>query len=277
MQIYLGDTPLDYRGIQLGNVNISNVEHNPNAEAEAFIIAAGITNPTQQSAIIDLVSQLKGVGLWERMYAIYPFVGGNANSHKYNLKNPQDTDAAFRLTFFGNWTQNSNGITGNGTDTYAQTYLSPQAFSMSLNGSIGVYSRTNVQNSGYDMGAYDIGTNQLGLISRFVDGKFYAGMPIDGVNTATNNNSLGLFTACQTNGFNVTGYKNSTQLVNNSDGFTTSISNPIYIGATYGGIAASSSTRNYAFAFIGNSLTASQVTAYYTIIQTFQTSLGRQV
>jgi hypothetical protein len=276
MQVYLGNTPLDYRGIQLGDTNIQTIGFQPTADADAFISAAGITNPTQQSAITNLVASLQGAGLWNKMYAIYPFVGGNANSHKYNLKNPQDTDAAFRLTFYGNWTQNSNGITGNAFDTYAQTYLSPQALSINTNGSIGIYSRTNTA-VGYDMGAYDIGTNQLGLICRYIDNKFYAGMPIDGVNTFSNSDSRGLFTACQTGGGNVTGYKNATQVINQSDSFVTSIVNPIYIGATYGGIDASASNRNYAFAFIGNTLSAAEVSAYYTIIQTFETALGRQV
>jgi hypothetical protein len=277
MQVYLGDTPLDYRGIQLGDTNIQNVMYNPNSDAEAFINAAGITNPTEQSAIITLVLQLKGAGIWDRMYAIYPFVGGTANSNKYNLKNPQDTNAAFRLTFNGGWTYNSNGITGNGTNTYAVTHISPVTFDIESFGSIGVYSRTATANKSYDMGAYDVPTSQLALISRYTNGLFYAGMPLDDQSTITNPDGRGLFTACQNNGFTCTGYKNATQVINRADGFPSGITNPIYIGATYDILANSSSNKNYAFAFIGNSLNASQVASYYTIIQNFETTLGRQV
>ena len=67
------------------------------ADAQAFITAAGITDSTQQSAIDTLVKQLKGYGIWSKMKAVYPFVGGTATTHKYNLKDPRDLNAAFRL------------------------------------------------------------------------------------------------------------------------------------------------------------------------------------
>jgi hypothetical protein len=104
-------------------------------DAQAFITAAGITDPTQQSAINTLVVGLKDDGLWTNMQALYPFVGGTATQHKYNLKDPRDLDAAYRLSFSGGWTHNADGITGNGVNTYADTfYNSPNSF--------GVYSRT---------------------------------------------------------------------------------------------------------------------------------------
>ena len=65
------------------------------ADATTFITAAGITNLIQASAINTLVNDLKTYGLWTKMKAIYPFVGGSATSHKFNLKDPRDLDAAF--------------------------------------------------------------------------------------------------------------------------------------------------------------------------------------
>ena len=50
-------------------------------DAQAFITAASITNPTQQSAVNQLVVDLKGYGVWSKMKAIYPFVGGTASQH----------------------------------------------------------------------------------------------------------------------------------------------------------------------------------------------------
>jgi hypothetical protein len=44
------------------------------ADALAFITAAGITDATQQSAINQLVITLKGLSIWTKMKAIYPFV-----------------------------------------------------------------------------------------------------------------------------------------------------------------------------------------------------------
>jgi len=79
--------------------------------ASAFITAAGITGETQQAALNQLVLDLKGTGsttnntdVWNKIYAAYPFcpiddVTANADCYKWNLKDPRDLDAAFRLTF----------------------------------------------------------------------------------------------------------------------------------------------------------------------------------
>jgi hypothetical protein len=114
------------------------------ADAQAFITAAGITNPTQQTAINTLVVDLKGYGIWTKMKALYPFVGGTASAHKFNLKDPRDLDAAFRLVFSGGVTHGSTGITFNGINGYADTFLIPSVVTASQN-SLGMsfYSRTN--------------------------------------------------------------------------------------------------------------------------------------
>jgi hypothetical protein len=71
-----------------------------------------------------LVSDLKRFGLWTKIKAFYPFVGGNATSHKFNLKDPRDSNDAYRLTFSGGWTHSSMGIKGNNSNTVANTNLS---------------------------------------------------------------------------------------------------------------------------------------------------------
>lgn len=106
------------------------------AASTAFFTSSGITDVTQKIAINNLVVGLKADGLWTNIKAIYPFVGGTASTHKWNLKDPRDLDAAYRLTFSGGWTHNANGITGNGVNSYADMYTG-SAFS------IGVYSRVS--------------------------------------------------------------------------------------------------------------------------------------
>jgi len=111
--------------------------------ALTFISASGITNLTQKTAINQLTIDLKSYGIWNKTKAVYPFVGGTATTHKWNLKDPQDTDAAFRLNFFGSMTHNSNGITGNGLNAYALTYINPSS-NMTLDStSVTLYSRTD--------------------------------------------------------------------------------------------------------------------------------------
>jgi len=121
-------------------------------DAAAFITAANITDNTQKSAINTLVNDMKGYGIWTKMKAIYPFVGGTATTHKWNLKDPRDLDAAFRLVFNGGWTHSSTGADPNGTNAYADTYLAPSLL-INNNTHVSIYSRTDSNGSFCEIGA----------------------------------------------------------------------------------------------------------------------------
>ena len=45
------------------------------ADVQAFMAATGITDPTIDRAICNLVAQLKADNLWNKLDAIYPMVG----------------------------------------------------------------------------------------------------------------------------------------------------------------------------------------------------------
>ena len=90
-------------------------------DAQAFITAASITNPTQQSAINQLVLDLKWYSIWTKFKAIYPIVGGVASSHAVNLKTP----GTYNLTFGTGWTHSSSGMTP--FNTYADTGIQPSS------------------------------------------------------------------------------------------------------------------------------------------------------
>ena len=95
-------------------------------DASAFIAAAGLTSSTHISSVRRLVSALKYEGLWIKMKAVYPFVGGSATSHKFNLKDARDVNEAYRLVFSGGWTHDSTGALPNGTNGWANTNLVKQ-------------------------------------------------------------------------------------------------------------------------------------------------------
>lgn len=72
--------------------------------------------------------------------AVYPVIGGSADTHKYNLLNPADTDAAYRLKWAGaeGEVHDENGITWDGA-SFANTYIDPQhAFTDVNDGCVGV-------------------------------------------------------------------------------------------------------------------------------------------
>ena len=114
--------------------------------ADAFLKAAGITDATITSAVKTLVRGLQADGLWSKMKAIYPMVGGNATAHSYNLK---DT-TKFQITWSGGITHSSTGVLPNGTNGYGNTGLIPSLSLLQNSASASFYSRTNT-NTGWDL------------------------------------------------------------------------------------------------------------------------------
>lgn len=132
-------------------------------DAQAFITAAGLTDTGQKDAINDLVLDLKSASLWSKLLAFYPFVGGSASSHKYNLMDPQDTNAAYRLTFNGTVNHTSNGIQSS-SGGYADTNWAPSSTtSIWEKGCFGYYLQGDFTIAAYDspMGAVDGSDNRM--------------------------------------------------------------------------------------------------------------------
>ena len=250
-------------------------------DAVAFLTAAGITDATITLAIDTLVKDLKSYGIWTKMKALYPFVGGTASTHKFNLKNPVDSDAAFRLVFSGGWTHSATGAFPNGTNAYANTFYVPNIECDSAQNSMSFYSRTqsNVGSPYEIFSANNIGhtLHPYGLLVRFNNNQsFYANGAYN--LSVSNLNSQGFFQAF-TDLTNQILFRNSSQIGsiaipnNLISGFS------LYIGGSNGaGTAGQFSNKQCAFASLGGSkLTTAEAANYYTAVQAFQTTLGRQV
>lgn len=240
-------------------------------DAQAFITAAAITDPTQQSAINTLVTDLKGYGVWTKMKAVYPFVGGTASSHKFNLKDPRDLDAAFRLVFNGGVTHTSNGITGS-INGYADTFLNNNLMAAN-NAHISIYSRTNNSGSYCDIGSWNGGFGSMIYSSTFNSFQSSINSNQRVIQSNTNSNGFYLVTRLTTN--SQTGQKNSTQYI------TSSVRNN-YITTSFkilrpGDYNGEYSNRNLAFASIGDGLLDSEAANFYTAVQAFQVSLSRNI
>lgn len=250
-------------------------------DAQAFITAAAITDPTQQAAINTLVVDLKGYSIWSKMKAIYPIVGSTASQQKFNLKDPRDLDAAFRLQFLGGWTHSANGALPNGTNGYADTFFNQTTnFTSTSNASIGVYLRTNNASTGADMGAGDTGVSRQGmLIYSSFTGVYYAcAMGDTFIAPAPNNaDSRGFYSVVRNAGVQSLHKRgNITLNVSETEAVGTITNETIWVGGgTSGGYNFSS--RETAFNFIGDALTETEINNFYTAVQAFQTTLGRQV
>jgi hypothetical protein len=240
-------------------------------DAQAFITAAGITNPTQQGAINTLVTDLKGYSIWTKFKAIYPIVGGSASSHAVNLKTP----GTFNLTFASGWTHSSTGMLPN--NAYADTNFIPSINGTGLNNlHISYYSRTNNTSLGGEIGIY--GPPYTLFFTRYLNTAYFG---INGTYPqVTNTNSSGLILASRVNSTTATLYRNNNILIAAASASTSAPAYQLTIGAiaNANGVGVQYYTdRQCAFASIGDGLTDTEVANFYTCVNTYQTALSRNV
>ena len=265
-------------------------------DAQAFITAASITDPTQQTAVNNLVVSMKGYGIWTKIQALYPFVGGTASQHKFNLKNPLDTDAAFRLSFVGGWTHSANGVLPNGTNAYADTFLSVQTYLLK---SLGIYARNSTSNNGTYIGHsenFNITDPEGGFTVegywRISSNAFSLNINNSGgISWLSNTNKSGFYSISNT-ATQIFGYKNG--VLNSSSSGLSPINGNVDRSIKIGALSNVSSTdgvfdpgsdiiyqysnQNFALAYISTqTLSAIEHSNLNTAVQAFQTTLGRQV
>lgn len=257
-------------------------------DAQAFITAAGITDATQQSAINTLVTDLKGYGIWTKMKAIWPFVGGTSSSHKWNLRDPRDLDAAFRLVFSGGITHSSTGVLWNGVNGFGRTYLLPSTLTAN-SAHLSYYSRTqNTTGNQLDIGCSNGGSG-IPEISQsfyynssnykgFLDGSFPTNFL--SVNDTT---TTGFLNGNRTSSTVQKLFFNGSQIGSTNTNSKTSgyPSSPFYFFLGVGAYGSSTngywSKRECAFASIGDGLTDTEAANLYTAVQAYQTTLSRNV
>jgi hypothetical protein len=223
------------------------------------------------------VVDLKAYGVWTKMKALYPFVGGTASAHKFNLKDPRDLDAAFRLVFTGGSTHSSTGWLPNGTNGYADTKLNENTIMTLNNIHISHYSRTNNTSAVCDIGQwnnFDSGTHSIIYSS--------------GTSAIRNTNLAASFTApSSTAGLFINSRILSNEhkfYVNNALFNTINTASVSKVGRNYflgarnnNGTAGFFSNRELAFASIGDGLTDTEAANFYTAVQAYQTTLSRNV
>lgn len=250
-------------------------------DAQLFFNAqttAGVTlTTTEKNAVNTLVLDLKAASIWTKMKAIYPIVGGTATAHKFNLKNPLDTNAAFRLVFSGGWTHSANGALPNGTNAYADTFLTPST-ALTLNSThISYYSRTNINTDIYTIGSYD-NTNSLSMYANYLGNNYsdqYNG--VNGRLIAAVARGDGLFIGNRTSSSVHNSWRNTTKLG------TSTVSTALGSLSTFKVLLAAiqptfiNGAKQCAFASIGDGLTDANALAFYNAVNAYQVSLSRNV
>jgi hypothetical protein len=209
-----------------------------------------------------------------------------ASQFKYNLVNPVDSDAAFRLVFNGGWTHSSTGATPNGTNGFADTKLVPNTQLSAHSIHLSYYSRTqNITQQDSQIGSSNTGYSNQYTIDLYYAGGVnakvfvagsYPGNSISNPNTDTLGYMIATRTANNVAKMFMDGSQiGSTLTTTYTGGFSTS---SIYIGAqNNGGTAIEFGSKQSAFASIGDGLTDTDAANLYTRVQAYQTALARQI
>lgn len=247
------------------------------SDAQAFITAAGITDNTQKTAITQLVTDLKTNSLWTKFYAFYPFVGGTASAHKFNLKDPRDLDAAYRLTFAGGGTHSSLGYVGNGTSGYANTFITPNGLITQNNLHISYYSQTAGTGTADDIGVFQSGKAPIEIYMRYntTSSLLYLNASAGNSPTTTGRKYT---VASRTNGTTISSTNNGVSTSVSSNSASSLCTVPIFIHSlNNNGTPLGYSSRTASTITIGVGLTDAEAQSLSTIVNTYNTTLSRNV
>jgi hypothetical protein len=203
-------------------------------------------------------------------------VGASAAACAQNLKS-----SSFTGTFTSGWTFASTGVTPNGTSAYFDTSMNPSTNLTKTNHHISFYSRTqNTSVSGWNIGceAAPNASNLSVYFAAVAQKGFLSGTYPANWAFSTSTNTLGFHIGSETSSTSSKLYQNSSLLATNTTLNLTPFSNlNYYIGANNTGTAANFTPHECSLASIGDGLTDTQASNFYTAVQAFQTTLSRQV
>ena len=251
--------------------SISGVDADWLAYYNRVIAAGGSLTTTEQNATKQLVADLKANSLWTPMKAIYPMVGASAAACAQNLKS-----SSFTGTFTSGWTFASSGVTG--TNAFMNTGL--KASDLGQNSShLSIYSRTNSTANMIDMGVYT-NANSTYIAIKYSGAIYPTIQGIEASGGATPySNTTGLIIGNRNNSTQTKFYQNSS-LLGTYTMISTTPNNTysIYLGCYNDqGTPSLYSNKQFSLASLGDGLTDTEASNFYTAVQAFQTTLSRNV
>jgi len=278
----------------------NRVPNNYDTDAVSFMTATGIlynnslyfqgtlqqrTGKQIWSSINSLVKDLKGIGannsttnFWTKLKAFYPFICVSSSTAKWNLKDPRDLDAAYRLTFSGSWTFSGTGALPDGVTAYADTKAKPSVIFTTSNAGMGFYNGSTIYGTtGVDMGAANAGnTNAQAAFANYTSaGNAYFTVKGYGVSSAAVD-GLGLYCMNRNSATITEGYKNGVSIASGSETTITLEAFNITIGALNNANTITHyDSKEKRSAHLMDGCTSGEMLTFYNIVNAFQTSLGR--
>lgn len=257
----------------------TSASYGTDADANAYISVAGLFGAEEESAY-KLITDLKANSLWNKIQAIYPFKGTTAGQHKFNAKNPLDTNNAFRLVFSGGGTHSDLGYQCNGTNSYADTNFNARTYLSPTNCGTTVVSGTNnatastdvqeigCQSSGADIIRQSVKANNTNFTRQ-------AFISNHSVNTNGVNDARGIFTQSKTSNSLLKSYRNAAILGQVTTTVTGTVPNKnIWIGVCNGN--GRYSNQRIQMVIIHEGLSDAEVITLHSIIDISESIAGRK-
>jgi hypothetical protein len=257
----------------------------------AVVVAGGSVDATQSAATRTLFTSLVSNGLYNKIIAMYPYIGGVSASCSIEGK----LQTQYNVTYNGGFTFNSSGATPNGTNGWATNNMYLNTAMTLNNATLFTYLGTDNSTFGGDY-CIDFGTanNDLDFaLMALIGGSsqpdsnsyFYNN---DGSSTrifitnAALNGAFGFFGYNRTSSTNFNVWKNGVKLATNTNTNTSVLPSikPLYMpcpGNSIINYVTKWTTRRHQFDIVIQGLNDTEAAALSTIINTFQTSLGRNV
>ena len=237
----------------------------------AVISAGGTTNPTISAATNTLFTSLKSAGLYAKMPYFYPMLGGTAASNA--IMGNRTSGATYDLTYNGTITHSTSGITKTSIDNadWCDTHIVPSTSLSLTSWHISAYQIYGTKDDGY----HGAGPGPYMCLRQPYRQVLAGNANIDGGYFAGSCFSLGSRTASNiTKGFDRTA---STPFVQYG---TTNINPQISLPSNSIGLFVINpngfgGNGTLAFFSVGQGLTDGEGTNLDTIINVFNTSLGR--
>ncbi len=267
-------------GLGFGNFQSGGGGFDPDAQAAITAIGADATiGGYLNQLFLDLKGQgntTNGTDVYSKCYAIYPMSPSDVSTIslstiKWNVKDPRDLDAAFRLTFTNSPTADlSLGLNNNATpDGYAETHFIESANMAAGNNGLTAYITRRVSGNGYPIAAeasFAIRNNAVNNFEARSSGQIISGSLI----------SVGdILTFSRRSATDFESYINGvSDATNTTSGLAqTSIQN--YIFARFFGNPRDFLNGAVGFTVIHEGLTDNEVVDLYDSITNWNTNLGR--
>jgi hypothetical protein len=263
---------------------VRNLNTSPVYDVDAqnyFNANTSITSAADKNAINTFYLGLKSDGIYTKIKAMYLPIWGSAATCKWNLINPLDTNAAFRLAFSNGWTYSSNGITP--TSAYTDTYLiTNTAFATDHNKHLSFYNQINVNSTGNSssIGSDTVVGGWCRMSVKTIGNAAIVFGGTGGTTTIANTDSRGFYIANRPNSTSSQIYKNGSLFGNGSsaNGSTSQINQTLLIGAARSGISITYyDNKQCSFASIGDSLNATEQLNFSSRVNTLMTYFGINV